>query len=305
MNKRKVSDEVLLKLYNELNSVWKVGAEVGLCGQSVYERIVKLKDISKPPEYTEEQIQLIIKTYQNGFKKGDGILDSLVLSLGKSKANVSRKAKRLGLTNAARETADTFKNAISIRGIEWHKKNPHPRGMLGKTHSLEYRKECGIRASEWNKTASPEAKANRIKKILISRERKKTKHFRGSWKSGWHTINGKRCFFRSAWELSYALYLEDLIEQEKILKWEYEPKIFVFPDNEAPLTYKPDFKITLNNKNHVWREVKGWFNDVSQKKDYKFRKYFPNESLKLIRYDVSKKNDALGKLSIPLYKIRE
>jgi len=289
MHKKRVSDEVLLELYNELNSVWKVAERVGLCGQSVHERIVKLKDISKPPEYTDEQIQLIIKTYQKGFKRGDGILDSLALSLGKSKQNISRKAKRLGLTNASRIVDENLIQSNAEKHVQWYKTNPHPKGMLGKTHSLEYRKKCGIRASEWYKTASPKAKADRIKKILTSKKRKKSKKTRGSWKSGWHTINGKRCFFRSTWELSYALYLESLVEQKRILKWEYEPKVFVFPDNESPLTYKPDFKITLNNKNHVWREVKGWFDDISQKKDYKFRKYFPNEPIKLITTDYAKR----------------
>ena len=43
--KKKVSDEVLLNSYKRIGNVWKVGQEVGLCGQSVYDRLVKLHAI--------------------------------------------------------------------------------------------------------------------------------------------------------------------------------------------------------------------------------------------------------------------
>src|SRR5690349_5802220 len=39
---RKVSDDVLLESYGRLKNIWKVAAEVGLCGQSINERLIKL-----------------------------------------------------------------------------------------------------------------------------------------------------------------------------------------------------------------------------------------------------------------------
>lgn len=282
MVKKKVGDDVILDAYNRLGNVWKVAEEVGLCGQSVHERLIRIKGKLRKPEYTKKQINQITELYTKGFKAGDGKLDLLCKKLNKSKPNVSRMAKRLGLTNKNRQLSIRGSIEMSKRAIKWHENNEHPRGMLGKHHSEGCRRELSKRHKEWFANATQEQKANRSKKQALTKSKNIVTHHRGSWKAGWKTIGGNKYYFRSSWEVYYAEYLEFLLSNNKIESWEYEPKTFVFPDNEYPYTYKPDFKITFKNGNHVWREVKGWFCEISKAKDYKFRKYFPNEPIRIV-----------------------
>ncbi|MCK4791205.1 MAG: hypothetical protein KAV87_46160, partial [Desulfobacteraceae bacterium] len=59
------------------------------------------------------------------------------------------------------------------------------------------------------------------------------------------TVGGKKCYFRSKLEYHWALYLEFLKTNGEIIKWEYEPEIFYFPDEKtASVQYKPDFRVT-------------------------------------------------------------
>lgn len=47
---------------------------------------------------SKEELDIIIKEYQKGFKKGDNILDNLAKKLGMHKTNICRKAREYGLT---------------------------------------------------------------------------------------------------------------------------------------------------------------------------------------------------------------
>ena len=40
--RKKVPDETIRDSYLRLNSVWKVADEVGLCGQTVHERLINM-----------------------------------------------------------------------------------------------------------------------------------------------------------------------------------------------------------------------------------------------------------------------
>jgi len=61
VQRKKVEDHVLINEYKKLNNVWKVGKVVGLCGQSVHERLCKLNVINKINVFnTEEDIQALI-----------------------------------------------------------------------------------------------------------------------------------------------------------------------------------------------------------------------------------------------------
>lgn len=100
---------------------------------------------------------------------------------------------------------------------------------------------------------------------------------------GWREIAGKRIFFRSSWEYKYALYLQFLKKQEKILDWEHEPQVFWFEGIRRGCTnYRPDFRIDNFDSTHEWIEVKGYYDAKSLTKIKRFRKYFPEEKLRLI-----------------------
>lgn len=60
--------------------------------------------------------------------------------------------------------------------------------------------------------------------------------------AGWRDDIG--IYTRSKMEANYARYLNLLIEEGRILGWEYEPMIFYFNNlgyKTSPVSYKPDF----------------------------------------------------------------
>ena len=73
--KKKVSDEVLLNSYKRIGNVWKVGQEVGLCGQSVYDRLVKLHAIKRKNKWLPSDDEVLISKYK--MYKKDFKLDEL------------------------------------------------------------------------------------------------------------------------------------------------------------------------------------------------------------------------------------
>jgi len=105
----------------------------------------------------------------------------------------------------------------------------------------------------------------------------------GSHQSGWFDINGKRCFFRSKWEANYALFLDFLISQGQIVKWEYEVDTFWFNKiKRGATTYKPDFKIYNMDGSIEYHEVKGWLTPRSKTQLNRMRIYYPEVKLLVI-----------------------
>ena len=73
-------------------------------------------------------------------------------------------------------------------------------------------------------------------------------------KRGYFDINGKKMFFRSKWEANYACYLDFLVKQKQIKKWEYEPDCFIFEEIKfGTRSYRPDFKVTNNDGSVIYR----------------------------------------------------
>lgn len=84
-------------------------------------------------------------------------------------------------------------------------------------------------------------------------------------------------FFRSRWEANYARYLNFLIEQGKIAKWEFEPETFWFEAiRRGVRSYTPDFRITGNDGAVWFEEVKGWMDKKSATKLKRMKKYHPS-----------------------------
>ena len=102
-------------------------------------------------------------------------------------------------------------------------------------------------------------------------------------KAGWRNVSEKRIYFRSEWEYAYAKYLQFLKEQKLIAEWEHEPQTFWFENiRRGTRSYLPDFKVTGIDGKHYWAEVKGYFDSKSLTKIKRFKKYYPNEELKII-----------------------
>jgi len=117
---------------------------------------------------------------------------------------------------------------------------------------------------------------------------------------GYYTIEGKEYFFRSRWEVNYAIYLNFLIKQKQVISWEYEPESFLFEKiRSGTRTYRPDFRVVLSSGSIEYHEVKGWMDPKSLTKLKRMRIYFPEVKMVVIDEevytDIKKKLGALLK----------
>ena len=173
--------------------------------------------------------------------------------------------------------------------------------FYGKQHSKETKQKMslirkGTHPSEETKKKISKAQKNMSKeaKEKMSKTRKGkmpiNKQRPGEWmniKRGYFNINGIEMFFRSKWEANYTLYLNFLIKQKQILKWEYEADVFIFEKIKfGTRSYRPDFKIYNNDKSIEYHEVKGWMTPKSKTKIKRMAKYYPNIKLIIIDKDV-------------------
>ena len=104
---------------------------------------------------------------------------------------------------------------------------------------------------------------------------------------GYYDINDKKMFFRSKWEVNYALYLDFLIKQKQIKNWTYEKDIFIFEKiKSGTRSYRPDFKIYNNDGSLEYHEVKGYMDSKSKTKIKRMAKYYPEIKLLIIDKDI-------------------
>lgn len=112
--------------------------------------------------------------------------------------------------------------------------------------------------------------------------------------SGSRSRGGRRAdlnglYVRSAWEANYARYLDWLIQNGEIEKWEYEPETFEFIRIKRGVRfYTPDFRITNKNGSIEYHEIKGWMDAKSAVKLKRMAKYYPNIKVVLIDEPVYK-----------------
>lgn len=92
-------------------------------------------------------------------------------------------------------------------------------------------------------------------------------------------------YFRSSWEANYARYLNFLVKQKNIHKWDYEVDTFFFDEiKRGTRSYMPDFKIwETESSEPYYIEVKGWMDDKSRTKLNRMAKYFPCIKIVLIQ----------------------
>lgn len=104
MTYSKVPIENLWKKYKETKSVWKTAGFFGLCGQTVHERLKKNGYKLYGESFSKEEDKIIKDTYLKSIGKTDLNLPKLAIRLGRNyHTNVSRRAKKLGLTYSRRK----------------------------------------------------------------------------------------------------------------------------------------------------------------------------------------------------------
>lgn len=293
---KKVTDEIIIEAYGRLKNVWKVGSEVGLCGQSVNERLVRL-GLQKPINYfTEDDNYFLKKNYEDYAARGR--LDDLAKQLNRTKHFICKQAKKIGLNTRygrKKKLFDDFDNRF--KKPDMYKYRPHPRGMAGKKHTQDVKDIL----SEKSKISQGKINEDVDKRAAIIKKMIETKHAKGNlvnmrqkqtWKADWREIGGKRKYFRSRWEANYARYLEFLKTQKQILDWDHEPEVFWFEGiKRGCVSYLPDFKVTELNGSFTYHEVKGWMDDRSKTKIRRMGIYHPGVILRIIDAAWFKKNN--------------
>ena len=304
--RKKVEDDILIKSYERLNNIWLVGEEVGLCGQSVWERLKRLDKITNTTRNVKNKFEdwdILKEKYSDAVKEKDG-LKKLALQLGRTKNFLCRKAKELGITDIKRDKQEHIGEILSVRMKDFLKENEHPKGMLGKKHTEEnkklYSERSKLRWADPNYILNGDEYRQKLSDRMI-----KSNSFRNNanpysrGKRGWVDIAGKNHFYRSSWEANFAAYLEFLKENKEITEWEYEPETFWFEKIKRGVrSYMPDFKITNTDGSTFFYEVKGWMDDKSKTKLNRMRIYHPTIRIQVIdskRYKEISKNSALYK----------
>lgn len=241
----------------------------------------------KKPEFTEEQIQELELLYSD-FLCGDNKLNDFCSKHGKGKPNVCRKARKLGLTNGKRKLESEFKEKTTTNLLESIKINGHPKGMLNKKHKESTKKimsECSKRMwkDENSKVNTDEHRQFLSDKMMMLQAKGISKNQYSRSKQGDYDIKGKIIFFRSLWEANYALYLDFLINQDQISKWEFEVDTFWFEKIKRGVrSYKPDFKVYDMHGKIIYHEVKCWMDSKSKTKLKRMKLYHPDVKIKLI-----------------------
>ena len=285
IKQQKVSDDALIECYSRLKSVWKVAKEVGICGQTVYERLSSRGVQVAINVFTDDDKFFLIEHYKNYLLEGK--LQQLAVKMGRTKQFICRKAKTLGLTDISRKKSLLANFEPTIKPGYWKNKQ-HPKGMAGKKHT----KEVLEKLSEMSKKSQAKINEDPDKRSTIVKKMIETKHAKGNlvlprqkttWKADWREIGGKRKYFRSRWEANYARYLEFLKVQNQISDWEHEPEVFWFEGiKRGCVSYLPDFRVTELNGTFTYHEVKGWMDDRSKTKIKRMAIYHPSVILKII-----------------------
>jgi Holliday junction resolvase len=108
-NPRKATDEEIVAAYQKHKSVWKAAEELGMCGQSVHERLTRMGVTldGNGKRWTEEDDKKLAEEYE--MYRYFGKVSQLAAIMGRTVFFLSRKAKGLGLTTYASKRAPTAK----------------------------------------------------------------------------------------------------------------------------------------------------------------------------------------------------
>lgn len=283
-------DNILRSLYLTHERT-EIGVILGRTRGSIRKRCSVLGLNHKHPAVTGQDLDRIRQWYEERTEATDDDfrLDDLASELGRTKEFVSRLAGQMGLTKRDRPIGEKQKASVGNATRERIKQKGHPKGMLGRKHTDEFKAGQSERVKA--RVFTPEQVKVKVDKMMKTRlERYGTG--RPNWNESSNPYsNAKRgrredlnnIFFRSAWEANYARYLNWLISKGEIKAWEFECQTFVFHGvTRGVVSYMPDFKVFNNDGSHEWHEVKGWMKSTDRTKIKRMAKYYPGEKLILV-----------------------
>lgn len=283
----KRDDADIVSAYQQTGSVWKAASILGMCGQSVHERLKKLGIQLKQKRITREEKEIVIEYYKN---TPDGDFDryKLLNKLPKG-TTISRiehivTMARVGNKNRKHNDLLKKKQSENKMGI----KPPH-NGFAGFKHTPESKQKISQASKRnWKNPNYPQnTVTGKLKLAEVARQNGlkalNSINTYSRCKRGYYEIPGRgSVYFRSKWEANYALYLQFMVNNGQILSWEYESQTFEFPVKRGCRFYTPDFLVINPDKSKEYHEVKGWMDKKSKTKIKRMRIYHKEEKLVLI-----------------------
>lgn len=121
---RSVPLDEIVQAYAVTGSVWKAAKELGLCGQSVWERLKKIGYPLSRPAWTEEEEQELVRLY----REGGCSLGEIGSRLNRTYASVACKLNELGVKGKARES--TSKKLPRGKGYDKVSTKRHAKALL-------------------------------------------------------------------------------------------------------------------------------------------------------------------------------
>lgn len=273
-------------LYEQENSVHRVGRLIGRNGDTVHRRLIKAGYKLNNSVWRPEEISLL----KQHFRKGVAV-DALQLAkrLGRSRVAVQLKASKLGLGDKNRPFCEIARRHISEGQLRHFREHGNPRlGKPGKPLPDERKKQISLFSknmwAEWKRTGtgqcSPESRARRA--VAMSKLENAKRRGHSNVSAGERPDLGN-VYFRSSWDANIARYLNLLQQCGEVRSWGYETRTFQFHNATVkPFTYTPDFEVVTPSGDTEYWEVKGWKDKKWEHKLALFRKTYPEERLRVI-----------------------
>lgn len=288
-----------------LRAMWRTHSHTEIASilnrtpKAVRNRCYRLKLVDKSNDWSDEEVSKLKAIYTTAIAGCQIGLDRLAAEFGRHKANISRKARALGLTDMSRKkkeirkirvpkfaTVEELRRAQSERAKRYIAEKGHPRGALGMKHTEEAKAKMAVSLKAWHASLTEEQKQEWKMKGLKTRAANGTMvppRLGATWKAGWREIGGVRKYYRSKWEANYGHYLQWLKEKGQIAEWKHEPETFWFEGiKRGCVSYLPDFWVKEISGSEAYHEVKGWMDDRSVTKLKRMAKYHPNVKLVVI-----------------------
>lgn len=284
------------------NIAKKIAEKLNRNEHSIRNKAYALGITHREKYYTKEQINFLKENVNKM------TYDDMAVILDKDKCNICRKCKQLGLLKTQKANSKLVEVKPRYRFTEEDRKKSfeaikkrneaglHPKGYLGHKHSPETREKLsqagkraweqlkGIKLEEWKKHQRETRIKNGTLNPMINQEKPYSRAKGGRRKD----LDNR--YFRSSWEANIARYYNYLG-----VKWEYEPKTFVFENiTRGSVSYTPDFYLSETDE---WVEVKGWMDGKSKTKLKRFEKQYPDEYKKLILIQEKEYNEIKRKVA--------
>ena len=282
---KKFSNEQAIKLYAQYKSINIIAEILGVCKQSIHERLKKMGCVLEGSgrKITKDEVETIKNYYKNTPEEEFERQCLLgLLPKGTTLTRVEHIVAKLGVGCKTRKASQKSRDALSNT-----KKGKEPAcSFKGHTHTKTAKLQMSQASKKmWKDHPSfntEEARERIAQRARINGRNSLNENMYSRCKRGHYDINGKLIYFRSKWEPNYALYLDFLKKNNQIKDWEYEAHRFEFPVKRGCTCYTPDFKVTNTDNSTEWHEVKGWMDKKSKTKLNRMAIHFPQEKIILI-----------------------